>query len=398
MSPRRCKEQLSFRRQAHAQNHMHTQAHRDDKDNLKSVTMLLLLLLLLVLCPAVRAFSMPSPPPPTPPSTSSLFVFGLGYVGSRLAQELVAVPGWEVGGTTSSLSSSPPFPSSVRVWEYDARPATRKLLDVAGLAALRQVTHVLVTIPPVDGKDSVVNLYGSDLVNNCPRLRWVGYLSSTSVYGDRGGDWVTEEDAVQPVTSKGLARVEAEAEWVELVRQVPSQVPRCRIFRLAGIYGPGRNALETTRRGLRGAQGGVETSRLDGDRWVSRTHVEDIVRVLRCSMKEEKGGNVVEIYNVADDRPASRLEVFSFAAGLLGKEGAAGLAAEQPASSSPSPSPTSRRARPPESKRVANEKMKRLLLLGGSSASSSTSPSALRYPTYEEGLRQIWQDIVNEEG
>jgi len=108
-------------------------------------------------------------------------------------------------------------------------------------------------------------------------------------------------------------------------------------------------------------------------------------------MEEGDGKDgVVEIYNVADDRPASRIEVFSFAAGLLGKEGAAGLASEQPAASSLSPSPTSRRARPPESKRVANDKMKRLLL-GGSSASS-----ALRYPTYEEGLRQIWKDIVND--
>jgi len=368
----------------------HTQAHRDDKDDLKA-TMLLLLLLLLVLCPAARAFSMPSPPPPTPPSTSSLFVFGLGYVGSRLAQEIVAVPEWEVGGTLSSLSSSSPFSFSVRVWEYDARPATPKLLDAAGLEALRQATHVLVTIPPVDGKDSVVNLYGSDLVKYCPRLRWVGYLSSTSVYGDRGGDWVNEKDAVQPVTSKGVLRVEAEAAWTDLVWQIPSHRPHLRVFRLAGIYGPGRNALETTRRGLRGAQGGVETSRLDGDRWVSRIHVEDIVRVLRCSMEEGDGKDgVVEIYNVADDRPASRIEVFSFAAGLLGKEGAAGLASEQPAASSLSPSPTSRRARPPESKRVANDKMKRLLL-GGSSASS-----ALRYPTYEEGLRQIWKDIVND--
>jgi len=361
---------------------------------------MLLLAILLFLCPTAWAFGMSSPPP-TPPSTSSLFVFGLGYVGSRLAQELVAVPGWEVGGTISSLSSPSPFSSSVRVWEYDARPPTPKPLDAAGLAALRQATHVLLTIPPVDGKDTVVNLYGNQLLNQCPRLRWVGYLSSTSVYGDRGGDWVSEEDEARPVTPKGVARVEAEAAWTELVRQIPSQLPRCRIFRLAGIYGPGRNALEATRRGLRGAQGGSDTSRLDGDRWVSRIHVEDIVRVLCCSMEEgDGGGGHVEIYNVADDKPASRLEVFSFAAGLLGKEGAASLVAKQPASSPASssspPSPSSRRARPPESKRVANGKIKRLLL-GCSAASSSSSVSALRYRTYEEGLRQIWQDLAREE-
>eukprot|EP00624_Nannochloropsis_granulata_P005921 evm.model.NODE_42098_length_28510_cov_28.859102.7 len=326
----------------------------------------------------------------SPPSTSSLFVFGLGYVGSRLAQKLA--PAWEVGGTVSSLSSSAPLIPPVRVWEFDARPSTPKLLDAAALAALRQATHILVTIPPVDGTDTVVNLYGPQLLNQCPRLRWVGYLSSTSVYGDRGGDWVSEEDEVRPVTSKGVARVEAEAAWMELVRQAPGQPSHLHIFRLAGIYGPGRNALETIKRGLRGAQAGPDTLSLDGDRWVSRIHVEDIVRVLQCSMEEDDGGGgQVEIYNVADDQPASRLEVFSFAAGLLGKKGAASLITGPPAFSPSAPPPSSRRARPPESKRVANNKIKELLLGGSAASSSSTSP--LRYPTYEEGLRHICEEM-----
>lgn len=346
---------------------------------------MLLPLLLLFLCPAAIAFSMSSLP-----STSSLFVFGLGYVGSRLAQKLA--PAWEVGGTVSSLSSSLPFSPQVREWEFDARPSNPTLLDAAALAALRQATHVLVTIPPVDGTDMVVKLYGSHLSNQCPRLRWVGYLSSTSVYGDRGGDLVSEEDEVRPVTSKGVARVEAEAAWMELVRQVPSQLSHLRIFRLAGIYGPGRNALETMRQGLQGAQAGPDISSLDGDRWVSRIHVEDIVRVLQCSMEDDsRDGGQVEIYNVADDQPASRLEVFSFAAALLGNKGAANLIANPPGFSPSVTPPSSRRARPPESKRVANNKIKELLLGGSAASSSSTSP--LRYPTYEEGLRHICEEM-----
>lgn len=329
-------------------------------------------------------------------STSRLFVFGLGYVGARLAREMDESPGWAVAGTVTSLSSTSSIPPSVRVFEFDACPAAPKLLDPQGLCFLRRATHVLISIPPMDGHDPVVDLYRSELLKNCACLRWLGYLSSTSVYGDRQGAWVTEDDEVRPVTSKALARVRAEQAWMELRQCMLDRPLLCRVFRLAGIYGPDRNALTTLRKGMSGAQGGGSLPNLDGDSFVSRIHVEDIIRILRCSMDETvENGTEVEIYNVADNRPASRLEVFSFAASLLGDESILSNYYHAPSAStnahhfpSTSPRALSRRARRPESKRVSNKKMRKLL----SESKAALASLNLRHPTFTEGLSSILKD------
>ncbi len=380
---------------------------------------LLLLFVLSMLCPrsawAFAASSSSSSPPPAPLPTATataaartstpgrLFVFGLGYVGARLAREVVAQPGWSVAGTVSSLASASGLPPDVRAWPFDARrgPSPPPFLDAQGLGALRQATHVLVTIPPVEGRDVVMDTFGSELRAHCPGLQWLGYLSSTSVYGDRGGGWVSEEvkDAT-PLTAKGVARVHAEAAWADLVERRPGT--RGRIFRLAGIYGPGRNALETLR--TREASAAL---RVDGERWVSRVHVDDIVQVVRCSMEEDdlQAGvrhQQVEVYNVADDKPASRLEVFSFAARLLGLD-LEDVVARQGSSTGVAVTPqgksSSRRARPPENKRVSNAKMQALLDRcsggggGGGGGGNSLRATKLRYPTYAEGLEQLWNEM-----
>jgi nucleoside-diphosphate-sugar epimerase len=136
-------------------------------------------------------------------------------------------------------------------------------------------------------------------------LRWIGYLSTTGVYGDRAGGWVDEEAPLIPTGERGRRRVAAEARWLDLVRRHGSLV---HIFRLAGIYGPGRNALDTVRAGR--AQRIVKPGQI-----FSRIHVADIAQVLRASMAKPEPG---AIYNVCDDDPAPPADVVAFACDLLG--------------------------------------------------------------------------------
>lgn len=185
--------------------------------------------------------------------------------------------------------------------------------------ALLHATHVLVTIAPMRderGGDGVLRWHREDLLSMSD-LRWLGYLSSTGVYGDFQGAWVTEADAPRPNTPVGEARHRAELEWGGL-----GSLP-LHIFRLAGIYGPGRSAVDTLRKNDNDLQAcGVSA----GDpSYISRVHLADISQAVGLSMLQPRGDGAV--YNLADDRPASRFEVFSHARGLLTGEPASDEAA-----------------------------------------------------------------------
>lgn len=175
----------------------------------------------------------------------------------------------------------------------------------------------------------------SDLLEESPGLAWCGYLSTTGVYGDHGGDWVTESSELR---SRRLAsRIEAEKDWLSLVS---CKRPVGHVFRLAGIYGPGRSALDTVRRGAvsqsnpdddvamsKSTEGETSPPRAAPEsttiQWVSRVHVDDICWALLASATRPnynpREGSVA-IYNVADDAPAPRKEVLNTAAELLGKQ------------------------------------------------------------------------------
>ncbi len=166
--------------------------------------------------------------------------------------------------------------------------------------ALQGVTHILHSIPPKEEGDRVFALH-ADMLAALPSLRWFGYLSATSVYGDTQGGWVDEEAATEPPTTRGKRRVAAEQAWLS------SGLP-VHIFRLAGIYGPGRNVLAELLRG--------KGRRIFKEGQVfSRIHVEDIVRVLHASILKPDIG---AIYNLADNLPAPAWEVVEYAAHLLG--------------------------------------------------------------------------------
>jgi nucleoside-diphosphate-sugar epimerase len=275
----------------------------------------------------------------------SLLNIGHGYSAARLAASLGA-DGWRVAGTTrSSEKAAAMAAEGVRPVLWD---------DAAAMAdALAEASHLLVSLPPDAEGDPFLRHHRAAL----GRQEWVGYLSTTGVYGDRQGGWVDETSALSPVNARSRWRVAAESEWLALAGEgVPAQV-----FRLAGIYGPGRSALDRLREGT--AQRVVKPGQV-----FSRIHVDDIVQVLRASMERGQAGAV---WNVADDEPAPPQDVIAFAAGLIGIAPPPEVAFED---ADLSPMARSFYA---ESKRVDNRKVKRDLGV------------RFAYPDYRAGLRAI---------
>jgi nucleoside-diphosphate-sugar epimerase len=232
-----------------------------------------------------------------------LFCFGLGYSAQALARELRA-DGWRVAGTCREADRAEDLRrDGLDIHVFDG---TAPMQDAA--AALAGTTHLLLSVPPGDAGDPVLRWHAADigaLMTATSRLAWAGYLSTTGVYGDRAGDWVGEASARLPTGERGRRRVAAEDGWLRLWRD--HDVPM-HLFRLAGIYGPGRSALDTVRAG--------KAQRIDKPGHVfSRIHVEDIAAVLRASMARPNPGAA---YNVCDDNPAPPEEVIRYACELLG--------------------------------------------------------------------------------
>lgn len=202
-----------------------------------------------------------------------LLIFGLGYTGSRLAAVLRA-QGWRVTGTSR---------------------ATLPLDDPRVTATMGDATHILSSVPPGDG-DPVLALHGERL--RAAPAAWIGYLSSTGVYGGSGGAWLDETTALD---GRRDARAAADLTWRALR-------PDVRVFRLPGIYGPGRSALDRVRAGT------AHRVEVPDTQVFSRIHVDDIVAGVAASFERGRPG----IYNLADDRPASGNAVTEFACDLLG--------------------------------------------------------------------------------
>ena len=228
-----------------------------------------------------------------------LFCFGYGFSASALGA-LLGREGWSLAGTCRT-------PAGCRALAdagVEAVPFERAapLADAARLLA--GATHILLSIPPDGAGDPVLDCHGADIAA-LPGLEWIGYLSTTGVYGDTGGAWVDESAVPAPSGARGRRRVEAETGWRALGDAHGRAV---QVFRLAGIYGPGRNALATVRRG--------EARRIAKPGQVfSRIHVADIARVLAASIARPQAGAV---YNVCDDEPAPAADVVAHACTLLG--------------------------------------------------------------------------------
>ena len=274
-----------------------------------------------------------------------LLCFGLGYSAQALADR-VAKDGWKVSGTSRNPSASAEYGRN-RFDREHALPA----------AAFAGVTHILVSVPPDETGDPVLDCHRGDIAA-MPGLRWLGYLSTTGVYGDRGGGWVEENSELRPSGDRGRRRVVAESGWLDLwrARGVPVHV-----FRLAAIYGPGQSPFDALRAGT--------AKRIDRPgQMFSRIHVEDLASALLASIARPRPGAV---YNVCDDEPAPPGDVVAHAAGLLGLP-APPLAPFDQAQLSPMA-----KSFYDDNKRVSNAQIK------------SELGVALRYPDYRAGLAAI---------
>ena len=223
-----------------------------------------------------------------------LFCFGLGYSACRLALRLMS-NGWQVAGTVRDKQNMREIEGlGIEVFPFDREHPLEN-----PEAKLKSATHILSSVPPDSDGDAVLDMHGQTIADLGHTFKWVGYLSTTGVYGNRNGGMVREGDALEPTSARAHLRVKAENLWLGL---------SAHIFRIAGIYGPGRGAIEDVRRG--------RAKRIDKPGQVfSRIHVDDLGRVLAASMATPNAG---EVYNVCDDEPAAPMQVVTFACELLG--------------------------------------------------------------------------------
>jgi nucleoside-diphosphate-sugar epimerase len=276
----------------------------------------------------------------------TLFSFGHGYSAQALAADL-RPQGVRIYGTTRNPDKLPAL----------AQTGITPVLwpDTTGLES---ATHVLISSGPDAQGDPVLNTARVALAQRAPHLQWLGYLSTTGVYGDHQGGWVDEASTLTPATQRGRWRVAAETAWQAFARETGAPL---HIFRLAGIYGPGRGPFAklcagTARRIIKPGQ------------VFSRIHVEDIAQTLAASMARPNPG---AIYNLCDDDPAPPQDVIAHAADLLGLPHPAELPYEE------ADLPPMARSFYAESKRVRNDRIKAELGV------------RLRYPSYRSGLAAI---------
>ncbi len=279
---------------------------------------------------------------------NTLLSFGHGYSAQALGRVLIPF-GWRVIGTTrdaENLSAISEQGAEALLW-----PGS----DMSD--ALAQATHLLISTAPDEAGDPVLNALRDDIAN-APNLQWVGYLSTIGVYGNHDGGWVDEDTPLTPATKRGQLRVEAEAAWQTLAAETSLPL---HIFRLAGIYGPGRGPFAKVRRGT--ARRIVKKNQL-----FSRIRVEDIAQVLLASINHPDPGR---IYNVCDDNPAPPQDVIAYAAELLG------LPVPPEEDFETAEMTPMARSFYAESKSVHNDRIKDELGV------------KLYYPTYKEGLQAL---------
>lgn len=283
---------------------------------------------------------------------SHLLCLGMGYSARVLASRLHG-EGWRISGSAQSAEGK--LQVTAAGFEgilFDGTSTSQDVID-----ALHAATHLLISAPPGVTGDPVLTHCG-DSITAAPNLRWIGYLSTVGVYGDHGGAWVDEDTPATPGSERSKLRLTTENAWLDF--GIAYDLP-VHIFRLAGIYGPGRSAIDNLCAG--------RARRIDKPGQVfNRIHVDDIATALRASMTKPQAGRV---YNVTDGNPSAPADVVAYGAELLGLPlpplvpfADAGLSAMG-------------RSFYSENKRVSN---KRIL---------SELGVTLAYPTYREGLRAI---------
>ena len=244
--------------------------------------------------------------------------------------------------------------------DYNSFQFTEKNFDKKLILKIQEADHILISIAPVNGDDIVIRNFQNYFESS--QLKWVTYLSATSIYGDHGGDWVNENSETKPTSPNGIERLKVEKKWMELANKfdLPFQ-----IFRLSGIYSDQYNILKRLKLG----EAKIVNKK---DHFFSRIHVEDIANILSNSLSQFKKN---EIYNISDDKPASAEEVAIYGVKLLGIDRPNTIEINEIKSEM-------LKNFYKDSKKVDNKKMKEFFNY------------KLVYPTYKEGLDHIFNNII----
>ena len=282
---------------------------------------------------------------------NTLLIFGFGYTAKFICKKLLK-KNWQVYCTTRSSEKIKEIKDlkAIPVFFNDEE----KIKNILG-----EDNYILTTAPPENSKDPVVENYGHLLKKNSERVKWAGYLSTTSVYGDKKGEWVTEDAELEPNLERSISRVAAENSWIKLGENL---LIKTVIFRLAGIYGPGRSLVDRLMK--------------DEDVYIvdkpahlfNRIHVDDIVGAIEMAISSK---SEAKIFNLSDDLPAKQLDVAKFAANLLKRKSPQTVSLESDLVSEMA------RSFYKEEKKVSNTRLKDEL------------GYKLTFPSYKEGLFAI---------
>jgi len=287
----------------------------------------------------------------------NIFCFGFGQVAKNFINKLsVEKYNIKLSTTTRSESSKEIFNNI----NYDNYLFNSKKFDKNLLLKLKEADHILVSIPPAQQEDLVVKIFSKYMESS--KVKWITYLSATSVYGDHKGEWVNENSKTNPSSINGVARLKAENSWVSLEKN--NKLP-IQIFRLSGIYSNEKNIL------VRLKSGDLKVIEKK-NHYFSRIHVDDIANILFKSLSKFKSG---EIYNLSDDKPASFKEVTLFGAKILNIQNLKKIKINEIEN-------VKLKNFYKESKKVSNKKIKNYFNYN------------LRFPSYIEGLNYIRDNFI----
>jgi len=282
----------------------------------------------------------------------NIFCFGFGQVAKNFIKKL------SIEQYNINLSATSRNKSSKKIFNginYNSYLFNSENFDQNLVVKLKEADHILVSIPPENQEDLVVKNFSKFLESS--KLKWITYLSATSIYGDHKGEWVNENSKTNPISNNGIARLKAEKAWVSLEKK--NKIP-VQIFRLSGIYSNEKNIL------IRLKLGEVKLINKK-NHYFSRIHVDDISNILFKSLSKFKSG---EIYNLSDDKPSTSEDVTLFGAKILNIENIEKIEVDQIKSEMLKNFYN-------ESKKVSNKKMK------------SYFDYNLKFPSYIEGLNHI---------
>ncbi|MDB4141470.1 NAD-dependent epimerase/dehydratase family protein [Candidatus Pelagibacter sp.] len=287
----------------------------------------------------------------------NIFCFGFGQVAKNFIKKL------SIEQYNINLSATSRNKSSKKIFNginYNSYLFNSENFDQNLVVKLKEADHILVSIPPENQEDLVVKNFSKFLESS--KLKWITYLSATSIYGDHKGEWVNENSKTNPISNNGIARLKAEKAWVSLEKK--NKIP-VQIFRLSGIYSNEKNIL------IRLKSGEVKLINKK-NHYFSRIHVDDISNILFKSLSKFKSG---EIYNLSDDKPSTSEDVTLFGAKMLNIENIEKIEVDQIKSEMLKNFYN-------ESKKVSNEKMK------------SYFNYNLKFPSYIEGLNYIRSNFI----